>query len=100
MAAYAAAFGGAQPQGGAVSKAAPAAAAAVAKPANLDPEAVAQSVLQTVQNITMMDDEIHGDEPLMMAGLTSNTVVLLRNELAGNFPHKHMPFTLVFDFPS
>jgi len=89
---------GSQPQAD-NSKAAAAVAAPVAT-ARLSPEAVSKTIVASVTAITMMDEDLDGDTPLMQAGLTSNTVVLLRNELSQNFPQKHMPFTLVFDFPS
>jgi len=69
-----------------------------AGPIKLDPEAIANTIRDAVSAITMMD--VEADEPLMQAGLTSNTTVILRNELAQQFPGKQMPFTLVFDHPS
>jgi tetratricopeptide (TPR) repeat protein len=69
-----------------------------AGPIKLDPEMVANTIKDAVSAITMMD--VDPDEPLMQAGLTSNTTVILRNELANMFPGKQMPFTLVFDHPS
>jgi tetratricopeptide (TPR) repeat protein len=76
---------------------APVAAGAAPAKAKLDVETVALGIKEAVSAITMMD--VDADEPLMQAGLTSNTTVLLRNELTQLFPHKHLPFTLVFDFP-
>merc|ERR1719401_464000 len=58
----------------------PAGAVAPTGPIKLDPEMIAKQITDTVSSITMM--EVDPDEPLMQAGLTSNTTVLLRNELS------------------
>merc|ERR1712066_805315 len=46
------------------------------------------------------DGEIEIDTPLMEAGLTSNSAILLRDELSQELPGISLPVTLVFDYPS
>merc|ERR1739838_1197522 len=46
------------------------------------------------------DDEIEVDTPLMEAGLTSNSAILLRDELASELPGMNLRVTLVFDYPT
>lgn len=45
-------------------------------------------------------EDIEADTPLMQAGLTSNTAVLLRDELGRDLPGINLPPTLIFDYPS
>merc|ERR1711862_584000 len=45
-------------------------------------------------------EELDGDTPFMEAGMTSNTAVLLRDELMAELSGVTLPFTLIFDFPS
>merc|ERR1712232_1541075 len=45
-------------------------------------------------------DEVDLDTPLMDAGLTSNSAVILRDEIAKDIPGVHLPPTLIFDYPS
>lgn len=45
-------------------------------------------------------EELELDTPLMEAGLTSNTAVLLRDELMNDLPGMNLPPTLIFDYPS
>merc|ERR550532_262044 len=46
------------------------------------------------------DGEIEEDTPLMEAGLTSNSALILRDELSAELPGISLPVTLVFDYPS
>lgn len=46
------------------------------------------------------DEDMETDTPLMEAGLTSNTAVLLRDELSRDVPGINLPPTLIFDYPS
>lgn len=46
------------------------------------------------------EEEIEADTPLMEAGLTSNTAVLLRDEISREIPGITLPPTLIFDYPS
>eukprot|EP00415_Alexandrium_ostenfeldii_P004136 UN4136 len=46
------------------------------------------------------EGEIEADTPLMEAGLTSNSAILLRDELSQELPGISLPVTLVFDYPS
>lgn len=46
------------------------------------------------------EGEIDDDTPLMEAGLTSNSAILLRDELSQELPGVSLPVTLVFDYPS
>merc|ERR1711957_671506 len=43
------------------------------------------------------DEGVDADIPLMQAGLTSNTAVLLRDELSKDIPGIKLPPTLMFD---
>ena len=46
------------------------------------------------------EEDIEVDTPLMQAGLTSNTAVLLRDEMTTVIPGVNLPPTLMFDYPS
>jgi len=46
------------------------------------------------------DEDVEDDSPLMGAGLTSTTAVLLRDSLNEEIPGIKLPPTLVFDYPS
>lgn len=99
----------AAPQGGG----APAAAAPETKAINIQREGGAlqlsagmgtEVVIQKIQSIAKAivgdDEDIESDTPLMQAGLTSNTAVILRDELAKDVPGVRLPPTLLFDYPS
>lgn len=75
--------------------------AALDMSAGLDLVAVKGKVLEIASRITGADDgEIELDTPLMEAGLTSNSAILMRDELAQELPGVSLPVTLVFDYPS
>merc|ERR1711862_518447 len=63
--------------------------------------AVKAKVLEMALRITGAEDgEIEADTPLMEAGLTSNSAILMRDELTQELPGINLPVTLVFDYPS
>ncbi|CAE8709537.1 unnamed protein product [Polarella glacialis] len=64
-----------------------------------DPEVFRQKVRKVVAEIVGMDD-LEDETPLMQAGLTSQSAVLLRNALGKALPGSSLPFTMMFDFPS
>mmetsp|Transcript_145932 Transcript_145932/g.254609 ORF Transcript_145932/g.254609 Transcript_145932/m.254609 type:complete len:486 (+) Transcript_145932:84-1541(+) len=100
----------APPQGG---SAAPAAAPEKAGPVviqrdgstlqlskGMDTEVIVKKIQSIAKAIVGDEDEIESDTPLMQAGLTSNTAVILRDELAKDIPGISLPPTLLFDYPS
>merc|ERR1719254_452973 len=63
--------------------------------------AVVKTKIQEVASSIIGDvDDIEADTPLMEAGLTSNSAVLLRDELTKDLPGIPLPPTLIFDYPS
>merc|ERR1711948_194470 len=69
--------------------------------AGLELGMVKNKVLEIAARITGAEDgEIEADTPLMEAGLTSNSAILLRDELSEELPGITLPVTLVFDYPS
>jgi tetratricopeptide (TPR) repeat protein len=69
--------------------------------AGLTVDVVKSKVLEIAMRITgAEDDEIQADTPLMEAGLTSNSAILMRDELGAALPGVSLPVTLVFDYPS
>merc|ERR550532_2365418 len=69
--------------------------------AGLELGVVKSKVLEIAARITGAEDgEIEADTPLMEAGLTSNSAILLRDELSQELPGITLPVTLVFDYPS
>jgi len=67
----------------------------------IDPGVIKAKVLEIATRITGAEDgEIDADTPLMEAGLTSNSAILLRDELSADLPGVSLPVTLVFDYPS
>lgn len=69
--------------------------------AGVEMETVRAKIFDTVANIIGDEEEdIEADTPLMQAGLTSNTAVLLRDELSNDIPGINLPPTLIFDYPS
>lgn len=67
---------------------------------SLSVEVVHQQIAEVAKGLIGADDEIEVDMPLMEAGLTSNTAVLLRDALMQNMPGISLPVTLTFDYPS
>merc|ERR1712151_1391534 len=90
----------------------PAAAKAVARPekdrgaaldlsGGLDVQTVKAKVLELAAAVIGdAEDDLEADTPLMEAGLTSNSAVLLRDELSKDIPGVNLPPTLIFDYPS
>eukprot|EP00930_Biecheleria_cincta_P083907 TRINITY_DN7340_c0_g3_i1.p1 TRINITY_DN7340_c0_g3~~TRINITY_DN7340_c0_g3_i1.p1 ORF type:complete len:816 (-),score=214.10 TRINITY_DN7340_c0_g3_i1:128-2374(-) len=69
--------------------------------AGLTVDMVKSKVLEIAMRITgSEDDEIQADTPLMEAGLTSNSAILMRDEMSAALPGINLPVTLVFDYPS
>lgn len=69
--------------------------------AGMDAAVIRAKILEIATQIIGEDDEgIDADMPLMQAGLTSNTAVLLRDELSKDLPGVNLPPTLMFDYPS
>jgi len=67
----------------------------------MDETVVRNKVMEIASRITGAEDgEIEIDTPLMEAGLTSNSAILLRDELSQELPGISLPVTLVFDYPS
>jgi len=67
----------------------------------VDEVIVRGKVLEIAMRITGAEDgEIEADTPLMEAGLTSNSAILMRDELSQELPGVNLPVTLVFDYPS
>merc|ERR1712217_219969 len=64
-------------------------------------EMVKSKVLEIAVRITGAEDgEIEFDTPLMEARLTSNSAILMRDELTQELPGINLPVTLVFDYPT
>jgi len=72
---------------------------AAAAGAPLEKSDYKRKVRSTVVEIVGIDD-LENDTPLMQAGLTSQSAVLLRNALAKEIGGASLPFTMMFDFPS
>lgn len=70
-----------------------------ARELSVDSEEIGRKVRSTVVDIIGLDD-LTDDTPLMMAGLTSQSAVLLRNALTKQMGGGNLPFTMMFDFPS
>lgn len=64
-----------------------------------NPDELKKQVRDVVAEIVGMDDLVD-DTPLMQAGLTSQSAVLLRNSLSKELPGASLPFTMMFDYPS
>jgi len=63
-------------------------------------EILAAKIKEVALSIIGDEEDIEADTPLMQAGLTSNTAVLLRDELSTTIPGVNLPPTLMFDYPS
>eukprot|EP00425_Heterocapsa_triquetra_P034151 CAMPEP_0195096696 /NCGR_PEP_ID=MMETSP0448-20130528/51697_1 /TAXON_ID=66468 /ORGANISM="Heterocapsa triquestra, Strain CCMP 448" /LENGTH=559 /DNA_ID=CAMNT_0040131109 /DNA_START=78 /DNA_END=1757 /DNA_ORIENTATION=- len=66
----------------------------------LDATVVQGKIRALAAQIIGDDEDMETDTPLMEAGLTSNTAVLLRDELSRDVPGINLPPTLIFDYPS
>lgn len=66
----------------------------------LTSEMVEKQILEVAKAIVGTDEPIDVDMPLMEAGLTSNTAVVLRDQLLAALPGVKLPVTLTFDYPS
>merc|ERR1712039_576101 len=67
----------------------------------LTDKSVVEAKIKDIAVQIIGDDEgIDADLPLMQAGLTSNTAVMLRDELSKDIPGVNLPPTLMFDYPS
>jgi len=66
----------------------------------LSVEVLSSKIKEVAMGIIGDDEDIEADTPLMQAGLTSNTAVLLRDEMISTIPGVHLPPTLMFDYPS
>jgi len=66
----------------------------------LEMSVVKTQILEITKGVIGYDDDIEADVPLMEAGLTSNTAVLLRDSLSQQLPGIPLPVTLIFDYPS
>jgi len=87
--------------GGGASKAiAPRAGSPLQMSSGMDPSVIRNKVMETAVQIIGDAEDIEADTPLMQAGLTSNTAVLLRDELGRDLPGINLPPTLIFDYPS
>jgi len=68
--------------------------------AGMDVATVKSKVTQVASIIMGGEDDFEADTPLMEAGLTSNTAMVLRDELSKDLPGIKLPMTLSFDYPS
>jgi len=68
--------------------------------AGLDIAVIKEKIQQVTKQIIDDDEPIESDMPLMEAGLTSNTAVVLRDALVEDLQGVSFPVTLVFDYPS
>merc|ERR1712194_248439 len=67
--------------------------------ANISEEIVTGKIKEVALAI-IGDDDVEADTPLMEAGVTSSTAVILKDELAQEIPGVKLPPTLIFDYPS
>merc|ERR1740130_1949593 len=71
--------------------------------AGMDPALVTSKIVEIAKAIIGEGEdmeEIEVDTPLMQAGITSNTAVILRDQLSQELPGVKLPPTLMFDYPS
>jgi len=67
----------------------------------IDEQAIRSKIMEIAERVSGAEDgEIELDTPLMEAGLTSNSAILMRDELIAELPGINLPVTLVFDYPS
>jgi len=75
--------------------------AALDMKSGVDISVIKAKVQEIATRITGAEDgEIDMDTPLMEAGLTSNSALVLRDNLIEEMPGVQLPVTLVFDYPS
>jgi len=67
---------------------------------NVSEEIIAAKVKEVALAIIGEGDELDVDTPLMEAGLTSSTAVVLKDEVSEEIPGISLPPTLIFDYPS
>mmetsp|Transcript_20190 Transcript_20190/g.36589 ORF Transcript_20190/g.36589 Transcript_20190/m.36589 type:complete len:514 (+) Transcript_20190:78-1619(+) len=67
---------------------------------SMDAAALRPQILKLAIAIIGDDDGIEADTPLMEAGLTSNSAVLMRDTLKNDLAGINLPPTLIFDYPS
>merc|ERR1711972_453065 len=63
-------------------------------------EEVVMGKIKEVALAIIGEDDVEVDTPLMEAGVTSSTAVILKDELAQEIPGVKLPPTLIFDYPS
>eukprot|EP00913_Durusdinium_trenchii_P010086 g9459.t1 len=68
--------------------------------AGMDLATIKSKVTQVASVIMGGDEDFEADTPLMEARLTSNTAMVLRDELTKDLPGIKLPMTLSFDYPS
>lgn len=68
--------------------------------AGMDAGVVQSKIRELAAQIIGDSEDIDLDTPLLEAGLTSNTAVILRDELTKDLPGIGLPPTLIFDYPS
>merc|ERR1712070_563464 len=68
--------------------------------AGINVDIVSAKIKEVAMGIIGDEEDIEVDTPLMQAGLTSNTAVLLRDEMSTTIPGVNLPPTLMFDYPS
>lgn len=83
--------------GGEVAKRAPGAALDMS---SVTEEVAAVKVKEVAMGLIGDGEDIEVDTPLMEAGLTSSTAVILKDELSEEMPGIKLPPTLIFDYPS
>jgi len=67
----------------------------------VDLETIRKKVTEIAARIVgAEEDELEMDTPLMEAGLTSNSALVLREHLTAELPGVSLPITLAFDYPS
>jgi len=76
------------------------AGAAITLTSGMDPKIVSDKITQIAKDIIGDGEDIELDTPLMQAGITSNTAVILRDSLSQEIQGVNLPPTLMFDYPS
>mmetsp|Transcript_81795 Transcript_81795/g.215770 ORF Transcript_81795/g.215770 Transcript_81795/m.215770 type:complete len:164 (-) Transcript_81795:76-567(-) len=68
--------------------------------AGMDVAVIRKKISELAMAIIGDGEDVEVDTPLLEAGLTSNTAVVLRDELSKDLPGIKLPPTLIFDYPS